>query len=995
MKKIFLLLFVCFFLLGELFSQSTQGHEFYFSFNRARPDREKNMILTISSEKDGIATFTDALGATVNRAFTSGTTTIDLAYADGNDANEVVHLAGMTSCYQIASNVVDNRGYIVETFESDSITPLNVSIYAALSGYWTTDAANVYPYEALGNEYYVISHLGFLQTGDTLASEALIVATENNTEIEIIPTCLLDYQAASEDLKNITITLNKGQTYQIRAKGLLDLTGTLIRTKDDGNLTGNKCKRIAVFSGHQHGYPGDYEYEQLFPKHLLGKEYLINAPEDTGDNWVRVVATEACTDVTINGVLVATLNQTDYYEYLLPLSTGCYIQTSKPTGVAMFTSDFINKVKNNNDASMIVLAPIEQNLDSIMFTGITNASTPTNKVSIVAPTEFIDSVYFYQLIGSTFTPIVLSGWSTISANTDYSTVTSNISPTSTYKIVSKKGGFNAYVYGYNAQNPEAEYGYSVGSSARLTSTSFFLNNDPSLNSNNLNGICVNDDVAFHADLQYSFHKIEWDFGDGVKDTIYSPENKTTHKYTSSGVYPVTMIVYKIISDCFGTGELVDTAKAAISIKDQVSSNIATTLCKGSSLGSTRTDDAIFGGQTPEYEWSNGAITESIVLSDDHGTSAKYWVKTYDSNCHSFIDTISVNIRPIFESLRAENHCNNQSNISPSETIGFTSATPNTLAGVPIAYTWYKAGSPTGETTQTIPVTDNFGTTTKYYVKAESGCLYVDTINVTVPAQVTNTLTASHNKVCGDGNTTVTIDGSANGPATIAWEMSENGAAFMPVPNAGTFTYSYSATQTTAFRLISTGVCETITKNVTVTANPPFTASLDAFSSNFFPSSQTLPVSGGNVEFTVTTDIGGSYLYTWTPNVSSSNTYSKFIDENTAELTYSVIVSDIDNLCNTTTNTLEITLDEIIINTIISHSSSKNKSIAEDLLDKLQEGYRTIVYNRYGQLISEKANGGWDGIYKGKPADAGVYFYVIEYKSGGTTKEIKGTVEVIK
>lgn len=52
-----------------------------------------------------------------------------------------------------------------------------------------------------------------------------------------------------------------------------------------------------------------------------------------------------------------------------------------------------------------------------------------------------------------------------------------------------------------------------------------------------------------------------------------------------------------------------------------------------------------------------------------------------------------------------------------------------------------------------------------------------------------------------------------------------------------------------------------------------------------------------------------------------------------------------------------------------------------------------IYDRYGLLISHnKAGDGWDGTYKGKFVDPGVYVYVAKL-SDGTVK--KGTIEVIK
>lgn len=59
-----------------------------------------------------------------------------------------------------------------------------------------------------------------------------------------------------------------------------------------------------------------------------------------------------------------------------------------------------------------------------------------------------------------------------------------------------------------------------------------------------------------------------------------------------------------------------------------------------------------------------------------------------------------------------------------------------------------------------------------------------------------------------------------------------------------------------------------------------------------------------------------------------------------------------------------------------------------------------VYNRWGQLVwkgyGQGAVDGWDGMFGGKPADIGTYFYVIDIEtpSGGTIAQ-KGDVILIR
>ncbi|RYZ34086.1 MAG: gliding motility-associated C-terminal domain-containing protein, partial [Sphingobacteriales bacterium] len=44
-------------------------------------------------------------------------------------------------------------------------------------------------------------------------------------------------------------------------------------------------------------------------------------------------------------------------------------------------------------------------------------------------------------------------------------------------------------------------------------------------------------------------------------------------------------------------------------------------------------------------------------------------------------------------------------------------------------------------------------------------------------------------------------------------------------------------------------------------------------------------------------------------------------------------------------------------------------------------FSLTVYNRFGQAVysSQDLNAGWDGTFRGRPADAGTYFYFLEYK----------------
>ncbi len=60
-------------------------------------------------------------------------------------------------------------------------------------------------------------------------------------------------------------------------------------------------------------------------------------------------------------------------------------------------------------------------------------------------------------------------------------------------------------------------------------------------------------------------------------------------------------------------------------------------------------------------------------------------------------------------------------------------------------------------------------------------------------------------------------------------------------------------------------------------------------------------------------------------------------------------------------------------------------------DIFMEGYEIFIHDRYGLLVCHSDNG-WDGTYRGEPADAGVYLYTIRFSNGS---ERHGTVEILK
>jgi len=1123
MKRIIILLFlIASFFTAEVSAvtpPSTQGSMFFFSIMRGREGRTKDLTMSISSPANGVAIFTSPTGVKTTINIVAGSNNIPLAHIDGGSSNEntvggdITTAAATTGtfpdCYTIKANNPEKKGYMIQTFLTDKKTELKVSVYAGLSGANTVDVANIYPVEALGNKYYVVS-----RPGNTVGpngngywpSEALIVNADTtaSVDIEILPTCVLDGQAASDDInKIINVTLKKGETYLLRAQsgdilanGNNDLTGTLVRVKDDGNTSGNKCKKIALFAGSQHGSGvndpynnGDYEYDQMFPVHLWGSNYIVGSTDSYGSMVVRVVASQPCTDVTCNGKHVATLNQSEYYQYRDSFNVGCSIHTNKPVEAGLFTTGQNTGSNADGGPALIILAPQEQYLTNITFAATANANITQHSVLVTSLTSICDST---KLNGQ-YLPTYGATWTKIPSDTTYSqAIVAGIDPNTTYTLINDqapdKGGFTAVVYGSQGKN--AGYGYSAGSAARKAQTTFYINGDPSANSDAPLG-CQDKVLDCQATVVGSYSTIEWDFGDGTAKVIKNyPDNTVSHTYATAGLYTITLTVNKMTSDCYTSG-LTETATTSIQIVDRISYNSATVaapmiVCKGSTIKSaynstlpnrgfinppayywststptnpvttesiTLTDDygigkwysvkmmdmanckivldsifvktkdikgsaadpiiptilpdqckgtsiksygdTEFGGNTPSYKWNTGETTKTINITNNYGETKTYWVQnTYPVNGCMVVDTIIVKAKDI-----VQNPASGTITQCKGTTITSLSSNHPDFGGNTPTYLWN-----TGETSKTINITNDFGETKTYSVKnvyPANGCMVVDNFTISTPAKLDNSINADPQKVCGDGKTEVTVTATSSGSTNDIFEMKDGSGSFVPLSG---LQYKFNPTETTDFRITSVSTCEgPFVKEASVTANPPFEVKISSKSDQFL-TQNSLPSAGGAVTYTADIvtpiDITG-FAYAWNPIKGNVSSFTDQVTQ-TSNNVYTVLVQDPDKLCSATATSDAITLGKVTLTTLINPNGDSNKLFGktdfitgEDISTNLGN-YTITIFNRYGQKIASVGTEGWDGTYNGKVADAGVYFYVIQFKDvNGKLQEMKGSVEVVK
>lgn len=471
-----------------------------------------------------------------------------------------------------ASEKVTNHGIKIEA-------TADVSVYAAARMEFSYDATNVLPVTAIQSDYIIQDYPAYNHQENKEAHAVFcIVATEDNTEVEIIPTTPTIKGVPVG--QKITVNLNKGQTYQVVSTDRQTFSGTTVRAYAKGDKT--TPHKIAVFSGADFtDVPGnksarDCLYEQAMPIDYWGTEFVVTRSLEKDANRIRITAADNPADVMIDGKKVQTIQpyQTWEFEMSEDLASGDmykeivekakrevpmifngdahYIKTSCPC--AIFSYDVSSGYHHNNstnvrdealgDPSMVWISPLQQRISKITFgaCGTQNCDedghTRRHFVNVVCLTSDVASFHLSsdqrKNINVTFTPVP--------GNPQYSyarqfLVDTDVETDKVYTMTNRMG-FIAHVYG-NGKNES--YAYSVGSAAvkQGINVNGEIFSDGYISDSKF---CINEEVSFDANVgNDDIESVDWNFGDGTKS--YGGDAQTTHTYTTPGWYDVTANLY--------------------------------------------------------------------------------------------------------------------------------------------------------------------------------------------------------------------------------------------------------------------------------------------------------------------------------------------------------------------------------------------------------------------------------------------------------------------
>lgn len=482
----------------------------------------------------------------------------------------------------------------------------------------------------------------------------------------------------------------------------------------------------------------------------------------------------------------------------------------------------------------------------------------------------------------------------------------------------------------------------------------------------------------------NYDSLEWDFGDGATSTLMNP----THFYNTYGDFTAKLYIY-------GYGGCKDSTSKNVHV---VNPGSKTTLTYGplQACNELWVDFSVI--TIPDIKFSllfgDGTVDSSMGTTYRHFYPAPAFYNPaiqYNDiqGCVAGVGGPPIKVigaDPFF-GIDKKKFCD-------SGTVYFTNFT---IGNDPVvSRTWdFGDGSPTTSVSDPSHIYQQPGLySVSQSVTTQQGCskTIADTIRV---------FRTPDPYIAGDSigclNTTLNLQAMLTIPDTVImwkWDLGNNNfpttqKVSLNFQNSGTYTVKLQATN-------SFGCTDTASKNLFVPPTPALTV----------VNNPVIPVSTGtNLPVTYGPEV---VKYAWTPdkNLSCTDCPSPFANPKSTT-TYTVKVTDQYGCTNAADVTVTVVCNGL--NYFIPNTFSPNGDGVNDVFAPRGVGLARVnsmrIFNRWGQMVFEKMNfmandrtptGGWDGTYKGKPASADVYVYIIEFVcENNAIVPVKGNVALVR
>ena len=271
----------------------------------------------------------------------------------------------------------------------------------------------------------------------------------------------------------------------------------------------------------------------------------------------------------------------------------------------------------------------------------------------------------------------------------------------------------------------------------------------------------------------------------------------------------------------------------------------------------------------------------------------------------------------------------------------------------------------------------------FYVKDAGGCEDSAGVLINSPAQLAATAIAQPPLCYGEATGTAAVSvSSGTSPYRYSWNT-------VPVLHDSVITSlpagAYSVTVT------DNNNCTT---TQSVILNDPQQLSI-----NLNPYPETTIAFGDSILLTANASGSGAMHYAWQPAYGlSCSTCSPIMVSPGATTIYTVIATDTNNCLIQASIKVNV---NIPTQTFIPNAFSPNGDGHNDVFMVYAEGVYRInlkVFDRWGEVVfeSEDQNQGWDGRYRGKPENSGVFVYEVQITYlTGSTQNFSGSVTLLR
>ncbi|XP_022096349.1 IgGFc-binding protein-like [Acanthaster planci] len=253
----------------------------------------------------------------------------------------------------------------------------SVTVYAINDAHeYSMDGFTVLPVSSLGTEYFVASYTPLFQ------SQIVIVATKDNTEVEVELSNTVTYKNREVEGGNIILIDAKGYDATL-LRGGTDLTGTRVRSNHPiAVLSGNRCTRVPVDVD-----SFDHLMEMLPPFSQWGRQFVVMPflGRSTGVIY-RVISGRDNTEITVNSKMMR-LQKEQYLEFEVGVGQSDFVESNNPVQVVQYAKG-LHADNVIGDPAMTIVPPMEQSIQTAWLPTYNTTKvlqTVQNYVNIYAP----------------------------------------------------------------------------------------------------------------------------------------------------------------------------------------------------------------------------------------------------------------------------------------------------------------------------------------------------------------------------------------------------------------------------------------------------------------------------------------------------------------------------------------------------------------------------------------------------------------------------------